>query len=106
VWELIKIKTSASPTTPASGQSISDGMMVTSGTRISPAPGESVPAEGMELEQGETGHVHVGFEIPPNNIARNENTGVRSALEDYTTNPDNRATTLDILDKLYVGTMS
>jgi hypothetical protein len=95
--ELIKIKTTTPPTTPAGEQSISNGTMVGSGTRISPAPGESVPQNGMQLEQGDTGHVHVGFEV------RFDDDSLQAALEAYTTDPANDETTLDLLDTLYIG---
>jgi len=95
--QLIKVKTTTPPTTPAGEQSISNGTMVGSGTRISPAPGESVPQAGMQLEQGETGHVHIGFEI------RFDDPDLQDALEAYTTDPANDETTLDLLDTLYIG---
>jgi hypothetical protein len=98
--ELIKIKATS---TPAMENVPPNNSMTFDGIRISPAPGKSVPQNGMQVNQGRTVHVHIGFDVVSEFNPRNENTGLQSAIEGYTTDPANDETTLDLLDTLYIG---
>jgi hypothetical protein len=101
--ELIKIKKIGSSPVPSFEQTIPDNTLAGNGIRISPTPDGADPSPGMELEQGQTEHVAIGFEITSGSHPRSEGTGLQSALEAYTTNPANDETTLDLLDTLYIG---
>lgn len=94
VKELIQIKATLAPAydTPL-------GDNIYSRSKISPAaPNESTTSSAYTLDQGDTAHLHVGFDIP-----FFDTTGLQDALEAYTTDPANDETTLDFLDTLYIG---
>jgi hypothetical protein len=96
VKELIQIKATLTPTyeNPLGDQ-------IRQRAKLSPAaPGEDTPSSAYTLDQGDTAHLHVGFDIPFGSF---DATGLGDALEAYTTDPANDETTLDFLDTLYIG---
>jgi hypothetical protein len=96
VKELIQIKGSLFPTYE---EPLGDKLG--QGAKLSPAaPEEDTQSVPYTLDQGETLHLHVGFDIP---FGTFDDTGLGDALEAYTTDPANDETTLDFLDTLFIG---
>jgi hypothetical protein len=96
VKELIQIKASLFPTYE---EPLGDE--IRQRAKLSPAaPGEDTQSVPYTLDQGETLHLHVGFDIP---FGTFDATGLGDALEAYTTDPANDETTLDFLDTLFIG---